>query len=199
MIFNSMTSSTCPRIQKFSLTGVITDLADDDGPYPKVIYLKTNDQIYPIKLTKLARKSLAQSPGLDMIVQVSGEREYKPDKDQFRYKAYECQVLAQPPLAAIKSEASLGQGANRAGKILVCQKSNCCRRGGKLVWDQLSQEIAAQGLEKQITLKAVGCIGECKQGPALVVMPSKSRFTQVKPSQIPQLIATCLMPHPSRP
>lgn len=186
-----MATTKFPRIQPFSLTGVVTAIDEEKGPYPKAIYLIHNEEIFRIKLTKLARQSLEHLPGLADIVQVCGEREYKPDKDQFRYRAYTCHILAQSPQKSPSSKAMIRpeKGVTQAGKILVCQKSNCCRRGGTLIWAELSQEIASQGLEGQITLKAVGCIGECNRGPALVVMPSKSRFTRVTPSQIPQIVA----------
>ncbi|MDS3861185.1 (2Fe-2S) ferredoxin domain-containing protein [Thermosynechococcaceae cyanobacterium BACA0444] len=190
-----MATTKFPRIQPFSLTGVVTAFDEEKGPYPKVIYLKHNEEIYRIKLTKLARKSLQQPPGLEAIIQVSGEREYKPENNQFRYKAHDCQIVAQPPekILSLETGVSGEKGVSQPRKILICQKSNCCRRGGTVIWDELTQEIAAQGLEGQITLKAVGCIGECKRGPALVVMPSKSRFTHVTPSQVPQLLAACTM------
>ncbi len=188
-----MTLASLPRIQRFSLTGRVTDLETADGPYPKVIFVSAQTETYRIKLSKLARKSLRQAPGLGDILRIEGEREYQREKARFRYKADLVQILSKhlPDEPSLLPSPRNISSPVQLGKILICQKSNCCRRGGQAVWEHFEQLIQAQGLEEQILLKATGCLGECKRGPALVILPGKSRHTQVTPGQVPQLLASC--------
>lgn len=60
-----------------------------------------------------------------------------------------------------------GSSANIASPILVCSKKNCWRNGGHAVWDALEHGIAAGGMTGRVRLRAVDCLGHCKQGPNL--------------------------------
>jgi hypothetical protein len=184
-----------PRIQRFSLTGVVTELEIESGPHPKVIFVQAHEETYRVKLAKPARKSLEHSLNVGDRINLEGEREYHRDNGQFRYKAYALNILESASSPASNLDTSLDTSSRpkastvKQGKILVCQKSSCCQRGGKAVWQRLNELIQENGLEAQISLKATGCMGECKHGPALVIMPGKNRFTHVTPAQVPQLLA----------
>jgi (2Fe-2S) ferredoxin len=73
-------------------------------------------------------------------------------------------------------------------KILICQKSDCRKRGGDTVCKVLQQELAQRGLEEQVTIEKTGCLKKCKSGPNLVILPDKTRYSKVEPEAIPVLI-----------
>ncbi len=200
-----MTTLKLPRIQRFCLTGIITEIETDHRPFPKHILVSAQGETYRVKLTKLARKSLPSPPGLGDQVQILGERDFWSETQEFRYKA-DLLTILQPAQAPIDAVAALTAAFNapqpspspspgQPKTILICQKSSCCRRGGQAVWDAFSQAIHEQGLETQITLKATGCLKECKRGPAVVLMPQKTRHTRVTPGQVSELLAPCCQPN----
>ncbi len=67
--------------------------------------------------------------------------------------------------------------------ILMCQKSDCMKRGGKEVCQALQSAIAQNGLEGEVTVKGTGCMKKCKQGPH-VVMPDKTRYSRIHVSHV---------------
>lgn len=76
----------------------------------------------------------------------------------------------------------------KPAKILICQKSDCRKRGGDEICSILQQELAQRGLEDQVTIQKTGCLKKCKAGPNLVMLPDKTRYSKVEPQKIPALI-----------
>ena len=62
---------------------------------------------------------------------------------------------------------------------MVCQKSDCMKRGGKAVCQALEAALSDRGLEDQVTIKGTGCMKNCKAGPNLV-MPDKTRYSRIQ-------------------
>lgn len=97
------------------------------------------------------------------------------------------------PMAAPKGKAC----------VMVCQKSSCRKRGADQVCQALTQSLHDHGLEEQVAIKGTGCMKQCKQGPCVVVMPDKSRYTGLAPQEIPKLVekhfAAKLKPEGSKP
>ncbi|WP_026732501.1 (2Fe-2S) ferredoxin domain-containing protein [Fischerella sp. PCC 9605] len=75
----------------------------------------------------------------------------------------------------------------KVATILVCQKSDCMKRGGKAMCQALQSALSDRGLEDQVTIKATGCMKNCKAGPNLV-MPDKTRYSHIQATQVPALI-----------
>ncbi|MEG4285444.1 (2Fe-2S) ferredoxin domain-containing protein [Microcoleus sp. A006_D1] len=73
-------------------------------------------------------------------------------------------------------------------KILVCQKSDCQKRGSAAVCKALENALNARGLEGQVTVQGTGCLKQCKAGPNIVVMPDKTRYSRISPAEIPAII-----------
>lgn len=73
-------------------------------------------------------------------------------------------------------------------KVLVCQKSNCWKKGGKKVCQELESILSDRGLTKEIPIQKTGCLKQCKKAPALVMMPDKARYNQVKPQQVEKMV-----------
>ncbi|MEG3897942.1 MULTISPECIES: (2Fe-2S) ferredoxin domain-containing protein [unclassified Microcoleus] len=73
-------------------------------------------------------------------------------------------------------------------KILVCQKSDCQKRGAGGVCKALENALNSRGLEDKVTVQGTGCLKQCKAGPNIVVMPDKTRYSRIAPAEIPAII-----------
>ncbi|MEO0769849.1 MAG: (2Fe-2S) ferredoxin domain-containing protein [Cyanobacteria bacterium J06649_4] len=96
-----------------------------------------------------------------------------------------------------KSKASKRKASkDKASKVAditvqLCQKKNCCKKGGDELWEAF--ETAQKRTHKEqggsFKLKAVGCLGGCKRGPNLRVMPRNTKHYHVRPKEIAELLA----------
>jgi (2Fe-2S) ferredoxin len=87
-----------------------------------------------------------------------------------------------------RSEGCAVERSKTKTKVLICGKSSCWRKGGKEVCQILEASLRERGLEGQITIQTTGCLKQCKQAPNLVMMPSKKRYSEVKPKQALSLL-----------
>lgn len=145
---------------------------------PKTIALKTATGTLWIKLKKSLRRQLHQYPRVGDRLRIDGKWHAHNTGVAKLYKAHHLEFLAVAPSAYPL--------AAHLCKVLICQKSSCCRRGAKQLWQELEQQMMAQHLP--ISLKATGCLGECKRGPAVVVLPQKKRVTHATAKQIRELV-----------
>ena len=96
------------------------------------------------------------------------------------------------------------KSAPRSAQLTVqlCQKKNCCKRGGDKLWQAFEQtahgqtatEPRSDGSARPETaqpfkLKAVGCLGGCKHGPNIRIMPANVKYYHVQPADIEGLLA----------
>ncbi len=106
---------------------------------------------------------------------------------------YQSHALSNPsPLVATISGDRAGSKSNSKKRpsqdtILVCQKSDCCKRGANALIRALQTELNDRGLDGQVEIRGTGCMKQCKAGPALV-MPDKSRYTRLHPNQVSALV-----------
>lgn len=73
-------------------------------------------------------------------------------------------------------------------KILVCQKSDCQKRGGKAISKALESALSDCGLKGQVRIQGTGCLKQCKAGPNIVLMPDKTRYSRIEPIEIRGII-----------
>lgn len=73
-------------------------------------------------------------------------------------------------------------------KILVCQKSDCQKRGGRAICQALETALSDRGLEDHVTIQGTGCLKQCKAGPNIILMPDKTRYSRIEPAKIPGII-----------
>jgi (2Fe-2S) ferredoxin len=65
-------------------------------------------------------------------------------------------------------------------KILVCQKSDCCRRGSAELRAAIETVIDDRNLGQQVCVKAVGCMKQCSNGPVMAIGKKKYKAAEVK-------------------
>ncbi|MDX2239878.1 MAG: (2Fe-2S) ferredoxin domain-containing protein [Leptolyngbyaceae cyanobacterium bins.302] len=180
------------QVSAFSLEGRFLQFELEDGYKIKRLNLATADGEVCIKLSKEARASVqgVLTPG-DWIW-VFGEQYTDPETEVVKYKAYLIKQATPGQTPALSAPESVAEQPKAKAKpqatILVCQKSDCMKRGGKAVCQRLQQELSDRGLTDQVTIKGVGCMKDCKAGPNLVVMPDKARYSRIKAPEIPNLL-----------
>lgn len=208
--------TSCKQVSEFSLEGEILSLIIEDGCKLKYLRIGSDRGIeYLVKLCKELRASLSSvlTPGLR--VQVAGEKQLNLKNGKLKLKAYSLKLtgsnvrapeqldLTNAPVQLVTSPEAIDNNsisshatapqtatapAKTQAKILVCQKSDCQKRGGAAVCKALENALNSRGLEGQVTVQGTGCLKQCKAGPNIVLMPDKTRYSRIKPAEIPALI-----------
>ncbi len=205
------------QVSEFSLEGEILGLIVEDGCKLKYLRISSDRGVeYLVKLCKELRSFLLPvlTPGLK--VQVVGEKELNLKNGKIKLKARRLK-LAQGqndrspelldstnlPVAVLISDAraiatreftsgaaaqTVKSPAKTQTKILVCQKSDCLKRGAGGVCKALENALNSRGLEDQVTVQGTGCLKQCKAGPNIVVMPDKTRYSRIAPAEIPAIV-----------
>ena len=173
------------QISEFSLEGRFLGFVFEDGYKLKYLRMATSDGECCIKLCKQLRADfeLRLIPG-DWLA-VVGEKKLDNKTGQIKLKA-ERVIRA----ATSYTETALPVKATpikSKANILVCQKSDCMKRGGKAVCQAIDAALSAHGLEDQVAIIGTGCMKNCKAGPNLV-MPDKTRYSRIQAVQIPALM-----------
>lgn len=159
----------------------------------KYIKLVTKQGKYWIKVPKKLREKIASlSRGSQLEVKGRAKQHHKTGKT--KYKAQTVVLIPQENPEAMPKTKTVsllpvfdGKTKSKA-KVLICQKSNCWKKGGKKVYQELESTLSYRGLDKQIPIKKTGCLKQCKKAPAMVMMPDKARYSKVKPGQVKKLV-----------
>ncbi|MBM0741909.1 (2Fe-2S) ferredoxin domain-containing protein [Phormidium sp. CLA17] len=184
------------QVSAFSLEGRFLSFVLEDGYKIKRLCVSTAEGELSIKLSKEARASVngVLSPG--SWIGVFGEQTVDLTTGEVKYKAFSINqaVLGQDRELAVNRSEMLLPTKNAAEKskvhpaaILVCQKSDCMKRGGKALCQALQATLSDRGLQDQVMIKGTGCMKQCKAGPNLV-MPDKTRYSRITAREVPQMI-----------
>ena len=167
------------QVSVFSLEGRFLEFGVEDAFKIKSLHLLTAEGDRWIKLSKAARTSIVLTLAPGDWLQVWGEKTaYSPTETKLKASRI-----------AVSSVPSRSQPALTAKpqQILMCQKSDCMKRGGKAVCKALEQAISDRGLEDQVTIRGTGCMKDCKAGPN-VVMPNKTRYRRIQPQEVAAVV-----------
>ncbi|MGH2413781.1 MAG: (2Fe-2S) ferredoxin domain-containing protein, partial [Microcystaceae cyanobacterium] len=155
-----------------------------DGYKIKYLRITFSDREYWIKPAKEIRHQLEQTITPGCWVEVSGERQLCLKTGKLKLKADVVKLATNPHT----SQPQIAKSKTAKASILVCQKSDCWKQGGKAVCQALTEGLRDRGLEDKVQIKSTGCLKQCKKGPNLVMMPDKARYSHVQPQQIPDLL-----------
>lgn len=175
---------------EFTLTGNIQNVWIKEGKL-KYITVLNSSGLFWIKLSKKAR-SMADSaltPGVD--VEVQGQKKQEAKTGVIKLKAYNVTLKNHSATSIqplVSSPIQTAEPPQKPAKILVCQKSDCRRRGSDGICSLLEQELTERGLQDQVTIQKTGCLKQCKAGPHVVLLPNKTHYRNVEPEKIPALI-----------
>jgi (2Fe-2S) ferredoxin len=186
---------------EFNLTGTIQNVGIKDGK-PKVITLMTSLGLLLIKISKQARITGIPDLAPGYQVKVTGQKKQDVKTGKIKLKATRV-VSSSEPISTLTPSVSFNDLIHqdgeislthpsvitvKPGKILICQKSDCRKRGSDKVCAVLEKELAQRGLEDRVTVKKTGCLKKCKSSPNIMMLPDKTHYTKVKPEQISGLI-----------
>ncbi len=77
--------------------------------------------------------------------------------------------------------------------IRICAGTGCRACGSEEVIDAFHKEIAGQGLEAVVEIKATGCHGFCERGTLIIVYPEGILYQMVKPADVPEILKTTVV------
>ncbi len=174
------------QVTTFVLEGRFLEALGKSPLKPKYIRIATAGGEQLLKLSKEVRPLIVEHRfPVGSWLTISGKETYKPKKRTRKRKINS--IKGQQPTTP-QPERTKKKGKEKKENILVCQKSSCCKRGGKAVYEAAMAAVEQHQLCDRVQVKATGCIGKCKKGPCLVMQSSKSRHLGLKPEEVPELI-----------
>ncbi len=198
-----MSESYSMEVSEFCLEGRFLDFDIKDGYKLKGLLLGTVEGECYVKLAKHLRTAFDLGLPLGTWLQVTGKKKQNLKNGKVTLKAERVMAAQRelesgrisphhtnptyPPqeLASINNDKV--KPAKTKATILVCQKSDCMKRGGKAVCQALEAALSDRSLEDKVIIKGTGCMKNCKAGPNLV-MPDKSRYSRIQATQVSTLI-----------
>ncbi|MBE9078797.1 (2Fe-2S) ferredoxin domain-containing protein [Romeria aff. gracilis LEGE 07310] len=161
------------------LQGRYTESLSSSKGKLKAMHLETSQGLKRIQLPKPLRAIAHEELAVGDIVRVWAESEKKG--------LQAVQIVPLSPKARITYDAKLAKKSNKsAPKVQICQKKNCCKRGGTALWQAFESTLAEQ--PSSLKLEASGCLGGCKHGPNIRILPKNVKYRNVEPSQVEEII-----------
>jgi len=82
--------------------------------------------------------------------------------------------------------------------VFVCQNERdvahplgcCASKGSVALLEALKAQARAQGLGASVRINKSGCLGQCEQGPVVVMYPQGIWHTKVSVEDVPAIIGT---------
>lgn len=76
--------------------------------------------------------------------------------------------------------------------VFLCNGGGCKKRGAKDVRQVLKGELRAEGMNREVRIDAVDCLGLCKKGPNAVVYPSGTWYLGLTEHEVPEIVESHL-------
>lgn len=73
-------------------------------------------------------------------------------------------------------------------RINVCVATGCVMCGSERVKEAIEEAVKARGLEKEILVRGVGCLGLCSAGPMIYIEPDGILYQKVTPEDAPAIV-----------
>lgn len=146
---------------------------------------KSSASLWALQLIPLSPKTVLNQPA-DNAEQPSDK---KVEMAKPRFPTAHKQAKKQAKKRALKAKKK-----KSAKKLTVqlCQKKNCCKRGGTQLWAAFESARDAAKNTPSMTpfkLEAAGCLGGCKHGPNLRFLPDNVKHYHVQPKDVETLLA----------
>ncbi len=179
-----------PLVSEFTIVGRLEDYVVNSKAHIKYLQLSTEAEEYLIKVAKEQNNVnlLSQHLKLGCWLKVTGMQKYELHKDRVKYTAYKIELLGEPISEKLAARNKISP-TNPKAKILFCQDSTCCQKGGRAAYELLKTELRSHGIADQVEIQPTGCMKQCKTAPNLIIMPGRIRYNRVQPQQVSQLMA----------
>nr|BAF47142.1 hypothetical protein [Zehria sp. KO68DGA] len=184
-------SSVQPRqTSPFQLEGQFVGFLYKSNGQSKSLRLAVGERELRIKLDK----SLRNSQGLNIVpgdwISITGEQKFEGSFTKLKLKAHEVNRLSCNLECKTQetSTTTLQKTCPKKGKILLCNKSDCAKRGGRELYQTLQKTLCNLGLQDHVTIEKTSCQKRCGKAPNLILMPGKARLSKPNPKTISELL-----------
>lgn len=72
--------------------------------------------------------------------------------------------------------------------VLICCGGDCKKRGAKDLRKQLKSSLRSEGMNRDVRVDDVKCLGFCKHGPNVVVYPSGTWYLGLDKEKAPEVV-----------
>jgi (2Fe-2S) ferredoxin len=193
---------------EFCLVGTASNFSLKKKGKVKKIELETPQGTFWLKIPHKLHKRLNCRLYPNVRLEARGRVKIHPKKAKFKLKLEHLKVLPDTPSPSRfslkfldsastdsippeqNSSVARDDSATQKGKILICKKSPCWEKGGKVAYGKIADELKARNLEGNVSVKKTGCMDRCKAAPNLVVLPGKARYKRFNPKNVDRLIKT---------
>ncbi len=129
--------------------------------------------------SQLEAVSIWREPGLELEENISKKKAKKARKERAEANGVRATPSRGRPDAKV-----LDHNAH----VLVCGGGDCKKRGSKGVRRALKEELRAVGMNGEVRIDSVACLGLCKHGPNVVVYPGGSWYLGLAEEDVPEVV-----------
>ena len=77
--------------------------------------------------------------------------------------------------------------------VLVCGGTGCSSSGSAELIKRFEEQIAQNGLEKEVKVVRTGCFGLCEAGPVVIVYPEGTFYSRIKVDDVDEIVSEHLL------
>ncbi len=78
-------------------------------------------------------------------------------------------------------------------QVLCCGGTGCTSSGSSEIIERFEEQVAKNGLEKEIKIVRTGCFGLCAAGPVVIVYPEGTFYSRVRVEDVDEIVSEHLM------
>ncbi|MGK7955265.1 MAG: (2Fe-2S) ferredoxin domain-containing protein [Crocosphaera sp.] len=177
----------------FQLQGKFVGFIYKSNGQSKFLILAVGERELRIKIDKSLRDTQALNILPGDWISIAGEQEFKGNFTKLKLKAYEitrlsCNVKCDQEEENDANVNPGGKTCPKKGKILLCNKSDCAKRGGRKLHQLLEQTLSNLGLQDHVTIEKTSCQKRCGKAPNMILMPGKAKHSKPNPKAIAGLL-----------
>ena len=72
--------------------------------------------------------------------------------------------------------------------VLICKGGDCKKRGSKGLRKSFKNELRAEGINRDVRVDDVECLGLCKHGPNVLIYPSGTWYIGLDKEEVPEIV-----------
>ena len=77
--------------------------------------------------------------------------------------------------------------------VLVCGGTGCSSSGSAELSKRFEEQIAKNGLDKEVKVVRTGCFGLCEAGPVVIVYPEGTFYSRIKVDDVDEIVSEHLL------
>ena len=77
--------------------------------------------------------------------------------------------------------------------VLVCGGTGCSSSGSAELIERFEEQIAKNGLDREVKVVRTGCFGLCEAGPVVIVYPEGTFYSRIRPDDVDEIVSEHLL------